>query len=198
MEWEMFEPARANSARLYPPESRTVLQELEPSIRAYIRRAVRTQDEELALLGDVLVELCIVVDLGTSPESLWKRVRPVIRRCIREYKRQARYEARVDRNVDVDQIAAAKEPATGDESILALREWLDRALAHLTVLQRAALELRAIDGLRDIEIADELGCSRNSVRVLRHYAKRSVRERIRRGIIPPPPDNVSVAHDCGH
>gem|GEM_PF-4785562 len=72
---------------------------------------------------------------------------------------------------------------------MALWEWESKALAHLTSLQRGALELHVMDKLSDSEIAKQLGCPQGSVRVLRATAKKRLRDLIAREAIPPPPVN---------
>jgi hypothetical protein len=63
---EMFEFRGAESAR--PPEAneREALRRLEPSIRAYIRRAVLSKSEQVALFDDTFAEVCAVIDLDLT------------------------------------------------------------------------------------------------------------------------------------
>ncbi len=96
--------------------------------------------------------------------SAWLR-RAVARRCVRR--------ARIRRWLRLDEIAEPESP--GDATSTAGLE-ARRLLLALAPRQRAVLVLGEIDGLCDAEIAEALGIAPATVRVLRHQARRRLRE----------------------
>ena len=158
---------------------------IEPKVRAYLRRAIRDRTSEKALLAEVLAECLLELALEPRGELAWPQLLAIVRRCARDYKRQARRDARTV--YDVDRLEADNDSSAHRAYRLAVWEWAECALSHLGGMQRAALELYEMDNRSDADIACELGCAPASVRVLRHHAKRRVRELVIRGIVPAPP-----------
>ena len=74
---------------------------------------------------------------------------------------------------------AAIEPAVGDsQSLVALRDELERAFAALRIDQRAVLVLLYYEGLSVAEIADALGISVGTVKSRLHGARQAMRAAI--------------------
>jgi len=183
-------PEQSNSVDSHAaphPEALAIWGTVTPRILAYIGRAVPDPVRRRELFIETRAEIFAGMDLDGPAEAMWPNMLEILRRFMRTYKRDARHEARAAHGVVVDGLLANDDARADEEYRLAVREWFEEAVSHLTCLQRAALELHELDGRSDEDIAREFGCSQASLRVLRHHAKDSVRERVARGITRPPP-----------
>jgi DNA-directed RNA polymerase specialized sigma24 family protein len=161
-----------------------IVRAIGPRLNAYLRQAVRRDVERDLLVVDIMDDVCLEIENEPTPESAWLRAIIVMRRLVAKRRQWRRHE--------VEFVAIAHLPAiVGLEAKqayrLALWQWEEAALEHLTTLQRGALELYAMDDLSDDKIALMLGSSRASVRVLRHGAKLRLRNLVESGAIAPPP-----------
>lgn len=141
--------AQSAPVRLTQTSVLDVLRELVPSVRAYLHRAVRDPVAQKALLAEILVDLCLLVDVDAPERLPWSRVLPVVRRYLREYNRRAREKSWVSRDVDFDRLAIEDQSTRLEARRLAIREWADSAFSHLTAVQRQTLELYEMDQRSD-------------------------------------------------
>jgi RNA polymerase sigma factor (sigma-70 family) len=186
---EPHDPTGVDPARL------RALSSIRPRIRAYLRRVIRDRTERWRALSDVYSEvLALDLDRDLERTAIWRAVLPVLRRIARD---EWRWSREISGEHAIGQLAANGDTDEARSYRLALWAWEDDAMRHLSPLQRGALELHVMDGRSDGEIAELLGCSRGSVRILRATAKKRLRTLMLRGVIPEPPrrDALSVSRE---
>lgn len=186
---------KGNGLREIDPAAIAALCKLRPRIRAYLRYVIRDRDERDQAVSDLCNEvMAVVLDEDNEKVELWPQVLRVLRRIAREEWRRSR---EVQDDYVLDGLVADSEAENRRAYRLALWEWAETAMKHLTTQQRGALELHAMDGLSDHDIAALLGCAQGSVRVLRATAKKRLRDLVDRGVIPMPPDRDATHPHSG-
>ena len=119
------------------------------------------------LTGDVHLAEDLVQDTLTRVAQHWRRV-------VREgapdaYARRTMHHLSIDRwrrrRVRPTEVSAATSPELGETGIdIERRLMLREALARLTPKQRAVLSLRFYEDLTEVQTAEVLGCSVNTVK----------------------------------
>jgi hypothetical protein len=165
---------------------RDAIHSLEPRLRAYMCRVGWRGEECEIVLADVIDDTFGELGLGATPDAVWVKALRSLGHHATQRRKVRQHEVRITS----DAIYQSNLTESHAQYRQALWEWAELALVHLTVSQRAALESHVMDGQRDHEIAKALGCSRASVRVLRHTAKRRLRELIAKGAVPAPPSDL--------
>ena len=96
------------------------------------------------------------------------------------WRRQERTRSLADLEIPDTMSAGPEAPAIDRE----LRDRLMEAMERLPPRQRAALHLRAVEGMDYRAIAESLGCSNQAARMLVLEARRKTMERIGRHLLP--------------
>jgi DNA-directed RNA polymerase specialized sigma24 family protein len=160
---------------------------ITPRLRAYLRRALRGRAaERRRALQQALVDAAVSAGEDPSPDRAWECALVSARAFVAEVRRSERHQARIDSDLQPDDIAADVQRSESLAARWELWAWEDAALSLLTPLQRTALELHEMDGLSDKQIAEQIGSTSSSVQKLRSTAKRRLRELLARGDILPP------------
>lgn len=153
--------------------------------RAYLRHVRCSADEREELLRDAVHLAYAELPADTPPEAAWARVLIRLRHGAARTRRRSRWE-RAERGTDV----VVPEQGRQSSYLLSLWDWEGQLLQRLPSAERAALEWFVMDGCDDRDIASRLGISQNSVRVLRHRAKRRRRMLIEQDEHPAPPERA--------
>jgi DNA-directed RNA polymerase specialized sigma24 family protein len=162
------------------------LAEIEDRLRAYLTVAVPHGEERAEIQREAVCEAWICLTTQDKAAAAPVEALRVARRLAARWKRQQRAESG---NMCEDFATESGAPNEATQRYrLALWEYEDQILlAHLTVGQRAALEMHVMDDLSDGEIADIAALRQSALRALRHTAKGRLRQLIRNGEIPLPP-----------
>ena len=154
-------------------------------LQAYFRRLPCRDAERRELVLDVLAEVFASSSEGVGTDALSDRIKRTARLRAKKWMRLLRRETRASStNRDVEDVARTGEES---DSRVHMAQYLESLLSRLPLTQRAALERHVLDDQDDLTIAREIGCSIDSVRVLRHRAKCKLRLLVLRGEVPPPP-----------
>ena len=167
---------------------------LEALVREHYAEAVRVAyliTRDCALAEDVAQEAFIRAYEGiagfdpTRPFAPWL-FRIVVNCTLNATKRRAREDARQIRHglTEAVTIDATPDTALGPEESLErseMRQSVWTALGELPPKQRAAVVLRYYLGRSEAEMAQELGCSRGTVKWRLHAARRKLQ-----GLLTPP------------
>ena len=154
-------------------------------LHSYFRRLPCSRADRQELVLDVLAEVFVASSELSNSEQVARDIERTARRKARMWMRVRRHE------IQPFSISheAATSPRTGlERRSFDLGHYLELLLRSIPPAQRAALERHVLDDQDDLTIARAVGCSVNSVRVLRHRAKSRLRLLVSRGALPPPPD----------
>lgn len=143
----------------------------------YLRTVPCRAEVKRAIAEDALAMAFSTVPLSSGPG--WMEVRNELRAEARRWVVLSRHEVEDDRTV-AKASAPERAPAMLDDA-----ELLERIMRTLTPLERAALELHLLDDLDDSSIAQQCGCAKGSVRVLRFRALAKLRRAFRARADPP-------------
>jgi RNA polymerase sigma factor (sigma-70 family) len=155
-------------------------EEWTPRLRAYFGRLRCTPPERDELVQDVLVAAWAAASetpQGDRDEAAL--IRKLAREASARHKRLMRHEVTIA-NAESTAIADQARIDAADER-LRLWFWLQQVLDRLPERQRVAIE-RHMDGVPDTQIAEEIGCTEGSVRVLAARGMSTLRRNA------PPPD----------
>ena len=185
----MVPPARSDAqllhaARTDPQAFREIYERYAVWMRSWFQRQTGSETAAMDLTAETFAQAWRGVrrfkDMADGSAAPW--LFGIARNLLRQYHKHNRIEtaARARLGLPIDWEGTEAYDAV-DERIHAdaLRPALDRAVRHLPVEQRRALELRVIQQLGYDEISVRLGCSINAARLRVSRALRSVNAEMR-------------------
>lgn len=165
-------------------ENLRVARALYPRSFAWLARRVRDSSVVAEMVEDVLADACSQIQGPLDTESAWAIVVQLLKAARAQHARQHRRDRRRSPlALDVATPATEADPQYRE----ILWQWEDAAMAKRSPAQRAALESHVMDEVSDAVIAERIGCSRKSVKVLRNRAKHRLQLLVARGDLPLPP-----------
>ncbi len=156
-------------------------QQARERLHTYAYRLTQREDLAQEIVQETLLEMCMVIGKLKKADRFWPWLYGI---AVNKLRRHYRTE-RKQRNVAVSSATrkgTLKERQDGLENLVSeeLKEIVSTAMAKLRTRHKAILIMRCYDGMTHSEIAESMGCSEFSTRMLFLRAKKALQRELSR------------------
>jgi RNA polymerase sigma-70 factor (ECF subfamily) len=156
-------------------------QQAKKRLYTYVYRL--TQDDDLAqeMVQESLLEMCKVIGKLKQSDRFWPWLYGIATNKLRRYYRTEQTQRRVAIS-SMKRKSTAKERQDGFENLVSeeLKHIVSAAMKKLRTRHKAVLVMRCYDGMPYSDIAESMGCSEFSTRMLFLRAKKSLQKELSR------------------
>lgn len=150
-------------------------------LRTYVYRLTQNEDLTQEIIQESLLEMCRVLGKLKSRDRFWSWLYGIATNKLHRHYRTERTQrnalaAEERRRGPMKERQGGLENLVGEE----LKQIVSRAMQKLRTRHKAVLVMRCYDGMSYAEIADSMGCSEFSTRMLFVRAKRSLQKELSR------------------
>ncbi len=156
-------------------------QQARERLRTYVYRLTQRDDLAQEIVQESLLEMCRVIGKLKKSDRFWPWLYGIAINKLRRHYRTERTQRRVAFN-SVTKKSSLQKREDGLEKLVSkeLKHIVSSAMSKLRTRHKAVLIMRCYDGMKYSEIAESMGCSEFSTRMLFMRAKKSLQKELSR------------------
>ncbi len=150
-------------------------------LRTYVYRLTQQEDLAQEIVQESLFEMCKVLGKLKETDRFWPWLYGIAVNKLRHYYRTERTQQKLAIS-SMQHRSNIKQRQDGLERLVSeeLKQIVSSAMANLKTRHKAVLVMRCYDGMKYSEIAESMGCSEFSTRMLFMRAKKSLQKELSR------------------
>jgi RNA polymerase sigma-70 factor (ECF subfamily) len=156
-------------------------QQARERLRTYVYRLTQREDLAQEIVQESLLEMCKVLGKLRKTDRFWPWLYGIAVNKLRHHQRTERTQHKMAIS-SMRHRGAFKERQNGLERLVSeeLKQIVSSAMQKLKTRHKAVLVMRCYDGMKYSEIAESMGCSEFSTRMLFMRAKKSLQKELSR------------------
>jgi RNA polymerase sigma-70 factor (ECF subfamily) len=156
-------------------------QQARVRLRTYVYRLTQREDLAQEIVQESLLEMCKVLGKLRKTDRFWPWLYGIAVNKLRHHQRTERTQRKMAIS-SVQHKGTFKERQNGLEKLVSkeLKQIVSSAMQKLKTRHKAVLVMRCYDGMKYSEIAESMGCSEFSTRMLFMRAKKSLQKELSR------------------